>query len=321
MGFCGRNCTSLLLAHTASCLACEGVRPEPLCLHEAFRDCVAQANMDVPRILNKPPETLIAEGYKGGLRRLRRWFCELHLLPLRDQRRHIAMTSWLVAPQGTFVGDKVWQTALRTRLQLPLCLMNQPCKYVHSTTNRPCGAAVDEWGRHTQNCARQPVHARHHALRNLWAELAKSAGWHSALEQEVQLVDGQKRADILLTSPAGTRQALDVNIVHQMGDSAAAAAKARQRKERQYLGDLPTLRLPGGETFVPIVHVAGGYLEDAGLSLAEQLCTDLAAKLVNLQGQTVPVAKHNARHRIYGSLMRALAQHEVRVLEASTAIL
>ena len=148
------------------------------------------------------------------------------------------MTSWLV-------GDKIWQTTMRTRLHLPVCLMTQPCRYIVSSTNRPCGAAVDEWGRHAQHCARQPVQARHHALRNIWSELARSAGWHAALEQEVQLTQGQKRADILLTCPAGTRQALDVTVVHQMGDTAAAAAAAmaRQRKERQYLGDLPTLRL------------------------------------------------------------------------------
>ena len=312
----------LLIAHTAASSSSIGMRPEPTHLHEALRDCHDNASMDVPKILNQPSQTLVAEGYKGALRKLRRWHHDLHVLPLRDQRRNIAMTSWLVAPQGTFVGDKVWQTHMRTRLHLPVCLMTQPCRYIHSTTNRQCSAAVDEWGRHAQHCARQPVQARHHALRNLWADLARAAGWHAALEQEVQLPDGRKRADLLLSSPAGTRQALDITVVHPCGETPQhAAASARQRKERQYLGDLPTLRLPGGEDFVPIVHVAGGYLEDASLKLAEQLCTDLAAKLTNLQGQTVPVAKHNARHRIYGSLMRALAQHEVRVLEASTALI
>ena len=312
----------LLNAHTASGSTGEGMRPEPALLHEALSDCKDKANMDVPKILSQSYQTLVEDGYKGALRRLRRWHYDLHLMPLQEQRRNIAMTSWLVAPQGTFVADKVWQTNMRTRLHLPVCLMTQPCRYIHTTTNRQCGAAVDEWGRHAQNCARQPVQTRHHVLRNLWADLAKSAGWHAALEQEVQLTAGRKRADLLLTSPAGTRQALDITVVHPCGETPqAAAASARQRKERQYLGDLPTLRLPGGEDFVPIVHVAGGYLEDAGLKLAEQLCTDLAAKMVNLQGQTVPVAKHNARHRIYGGLMRALAQHEVRVLEASAALL
>ena len=42
---------------------------------------------------------------------------------------------------------------------------------------------------------------------------------------------------------------------------------------------------------------------------------------LSCKGHTVPVAKHTARHRVYGSLMRALAQHETRVLEASASFL
>ena len=232
------------------------------------------------------------------------------------------MTAWLVAPQGTFVGDKVWRTTMRMRLHLPVCAMSEPCRYIPSTTNQPCGARVDEWGRRAQHCCRQAVQARHHCLRNLWSELAKSAGWHSALEQEIQTSGGHKRADVLLTCPGGTRQALDITVAHQQGDTVAEAARrARQRKESQYLGNAAGMSLPGGEVFVPIVHVAGGFLEDAGLKLAEQISSDLATKLTMLQGHTVPVAKHTARHRVYGSLMRALAQHEARVLEASAPLL
>ena len=312
----------ILLAHTASSSGLEGVHPGPLAMQQTFRQFAEQFNTEVANILNKDSQSLLEEGFRGGLRRMRRWLYGLHDIPLQDQRRHLAMTAWLVAPQGTFVVDKVWRTTMRIRPHLPVCVMTQPCRYVPTTTNQPCRAHVDEWGRHAQHCCRQVVQARHHALRNLWSELAKSAGWHCAMEQEVQTTTGQKRADLLLTCPGGTRQAVDVTVTHQQSDSAAEAArKARERKERHYLGDNPTMRLPGGEILVPVVHVAGGYLENAALDMAEKICTDLAAKLVNLQGHTVPVAKHCARHRVYGSLMRALAQHEVRVLEASSDLL
>ena len=95
--------------------------------------------------------------------------------------------------------------------------------------------------------------------------------------------------------------------------------KQQGRENRD--GETETTRLPGGEEFVAVVHVVSGFIDNPALILAECLCADLATKLVNVQRLTVPVAKHTARHRIYGGLMRTLAAHEVRVLEAGGDLL
>ena len=96
----------LLLAHTAASVTSEGVHPGPTTMRGIFQQFAEQFNTDVSNILNKDVGTLLAEGYRGGLRRLRRWLHGVHEISLRDQRRRLAMTAWLVAPQGTFVGDK-----------------------------------------------------------------------------------------------------------------------------------------------------------------------------------------------------------------------
>ena len=81
------------------------------------------------------------------------------------------------------------------------------------------------------------------------------------LSKRYRLPEARRELIFLLTCPGGTRQALDITVAHQQGDSAAEAArKARQRKESQYLGTAAGMSLPGGEIFVPIVHVAGGFL-------------------------------------------------------------
>ena len=312
----------LLLAHTASSSAMEGAHPGSRAMQGIFQHFADQFHTEVANILNKDAQVLIHDGFKGRLRRMRHWLYNLygiHEIPLRDQRRHLAMTAWLVAPQGTFVVDKAWRTTMRIRLHLPTCVMTNPCRYVPSTTNQPCRAHVDEWGRHAQNCCRQAVQARHHTLRNLWSDLAKSAGWHSALETGG--ADHQR-------SETGWHPP-NMPWWYLPGwwcDNRTSTGRQRCRGSTQ---SSPTQRatIPGRpsndaeKTSCLSCHVAGGYLEDAGLDMAEKICSDLATKLINLQGHTVPVAKHSARHRVYGSLMRALAQHEVRVLEASCDLL
>ena len=150
--------------------------------------------------------------------------------------------------------------------------------------------------------------------------LHRHVGWHSTIEQEIQLRDEKKRADILLTL-----RVLDITVVHQQTDTAPAAAapalKARTRKERQYLAEAPATRLPGREEVMAVVHVASGFLNDPPWQFAELVCADLATKLVHVQRLTVSVAKRMARHRIYGGLMRTLAAQEVRVPEAGGDLL
>ena len=67
--------------------------------------------------------------------------------------------------------------------------------------------------------------------------------------------------------------------------------------------------------------MVGGFIDDLKLFLAERFCADLATKLVDVERLTAPVDKHAARHRIYWGLMRTLAAHEVRVLEADGDLL
>ena len=312
----------LLLAHAWTRSPTGQCRPHRLLIRAAMRQCKDTMDLDIPRILDQPSDDPCSHVCRGALRKLRAYQHRLNAFSLLDQRRHVAMTSWIVAPQGTFVADKTFTATMRTHLHLPLLHVAHPCRYAPSTTNVPCNALLDEWGRHNQHCCRQAVQARHHVLRNLLAELAQTAGWHGVIEQEIQVQAGQKRADVLLTRPDGTRRALDIAVVHQQADSAASAAlKARGRKERQYLGDVATGRMPGGEEFVAVVHVAGGFLDDLALQLAEKMCADMATKLTHVQRLTVPVAKHTARHRVYGGLMRMLATHEVRVLEARGELL
>ena len=105
---CGRLWFSLLPAWTAnapcapfasSCTHClqlrlEGVHPGSIAMQKAMQHFAEQFHTEVANILNKDAQSLVHDGFKGGLRRLRRWLYGIHEIPLRDQRRHLPNTSF-----------------------------------------------------------------------------------------------------------------------------------------------------------------------------------------------------------------------------------
>ena len=266
-------------------------------------------------ILGKPEIELASHGTHGALRRLRRWQCK----SLLQMRRVWCTTLLFLQPKMLFATDQVVKTAMRQWLGLPLLIGPAPCTNVYSSTQHRCGEISDERGRHAQRSCKSQVQARHHALRNTWAAIAVECGCHVALEQEVRLKDGHaKRADTLITGVDGHRHAADVSVTHAWtGSATQAAERAHADKVRAYRATLERPYLPDGDEVVPLVHVAGGMMNDRAFCLADLLCWHLTKKLITLQRIPATTAKYLSRVRVYGRLGMQLACQEARFLRGA----
>eukprot|EP00971_Amphidinium_carterae_P123492 2445747-Amphidinium_carterae.1 len=143
---------------------------------------------------------------------------------------------------------------------------------------------------HCAHCARGPIKARHDALKHVWAQLCRHAGWHVTVEQTVtlntQTENGNKKADLVAMSPGGCVYALDVIVTHGAPATSVhqALAAAEADKCRQYRVPAAGTALPGEEKFVPLVHHCMGMLGSAAFDFVNAVIKDIATKSAVAEG-------------------------------------
>ena len=129
---------------------------------------------------------------------------------------------WLAKPLSvshhSFSSDE-WRVLLRFHLGLPIS---------SKSLCSACGQQADRYGDHALGCPSCGTVRRHNKMRDLIAEQARRAGWHTQLEVCLPSTDSSRLrpADILLPNKGAHPLALDIGISHPLRASAPRIVSA-----------------------------------------------------------------------------------------------
>ena len=166
----------------------------------------------------------------------------------------------------------------------------------------------------------------HNAMRNQLADLCREVGWTARIEQHVAIrasaeaepdAPAFKRADILLTTPAGQDFAVDVRCVCVHGDAGLQLQTAENVKAREYGLSKSQRQLLGGIRFVPFCVSTAGAVGTEAMEFLQHLIHDHAHLRHQWQAEPWWRALQMAQRCVLSTLACRLATSEAKVLAAA----
>ena len=220
-----------------------------------------------------------------------------------EQRNSPGANDWLTArPRNrrqAFADDE-YALLVRWRFRLPLTEGDQRCGYTRSTTGVRCPSVVDPHLDHAMGCARAPIVARHNAIRDWLAGIARESGACTQTEQRIECLARTPcpKSDVRIQMPVYAHALhLDVEMSHpfkMMRTGAYAAmtgpallAKEVCKKREHYAAGI------GGKpvTLIPIVACSYGRWNDDTNRFLKAMAKARSLQLANSLGVDAGKAK------------------------------
>ena len=237
-----------------------------------------------------------------------------HVAPLLGSPSHVRL------PESAVL---YW---IRRKLDLGIFEEGATCEYLKAGSHTPCGQPLTAQSTHHHHCCRKQVGDRHNALRNQIADFCREVGWTARLEQHVAIrassdaepdAPAFKRADVLLTTPAGQDFAVDVRCVCVHGHAGMQLQTAENVKAREYGLAKAQRQLLGGIRFVPFCISTAGAVGHEALDFLQHVIRDHAQMRHQWQAEPWWRALQMAQKSVLSTLACRLATSELKVLAAA----
>ena len=308
-------CSAQLHGHLEDWLACDRVTLQRDGKEKAAR--VIQRRLADHRLRNiGDTSQIMANGtFQGDLARVdSAALASFHVAPLLGSPSHVRL------PEAAVL---YW---IRRKFEMGIFEDGATCEYIRAGSHTPCGHALTALSTHHHHCCRKQVGDRHNAMRNQLADLCREVGWTARIEQHVAIrasADAEpdapafKRADVLLTTPAGQDFAVDVRCVCVHGHAGMQLQTAENVKAREYGLGKSQRQLLGGIRFVPFCLSTAGAVGNEAMDFLQHLIRDRAQMRHQWQAEPWWRALQMAQRSVLSTLACRLATSEMKVLAAA----